>query len=387
MRLLPFFFAVPALAHGAVETFVETFDGDGPYQSITNDLVGFDNPGWEVYSDDGFAAGGFHFQNDGHAEQEEVDILERTLTGVGSFRMTVELNDLDMGEITEQSSPLSFGKISVRLRFHEDPAGGINSVYMLTSESLSDGQVWSFGADSSFAGAGGDVPRGPRVVMEMMFDATKSEITYTYDNDRDDEIAPIQFGPLAYTGATQGTLLLTIVTASNDSGKFDGVLDFLSITPFSDIEGDFNGNGILDAADIDQLSEQVRSTTNDPLYDLSADSLVDDLDRQVWVHDLKQTYFGDADLNGSFDSTDLVQVLASGEYEDDVALNSTWITGDWDGDGDFTSGDLVVALADGGYDAVHDAAAVPEPAGVVLAMAASAVVATCSRRRPKTRRQ
>jgi hypothetical protein len=86
----------------AVETFIETFDGDGPYQSITNDLVGFDNLGWEVYSDDGFAAGGFHIQNDGEAEVEESDILERTLTGVGSFRMRIELNDLDMGDVTAE---------------------------------------------------------------------------------------------------------------------------------------------------------------------------------------------------------------------------------------------------------------------------------------------
>jgi hypothetical protein len=167
-------------------------------------------------------------------------------------------------------------------------------------------------------------------------------------------------------------------------GKSDGVLDFLSVTPFSDVPGDFNGNGILDAADIDQLSEQVRSNANDPLYDLNADAFVNDLDRQVWVHDLKSTYFGDADLNGTFDSTDLVQVLASGEYEDGVALNSTWLTGDWDGDGDFTSGDLVVALSDGGYEA-GATAAVPEPTPV-LTMTAAAVIGARRHRRSKTRR-
>jgi hypothetical protein len=93
---------------------------------------------------------------------------------------------------------------------------------------------------------------------------------------------------------------------------------------------------------------------------------------------------GDADLNGSFDSTDLVQVLAFGEYEDGVELNSTWLTGDWDGDGDFTSGDLVVALADGGYEA--GAAAVPEPASAMLAMASAALVPMCRRRHSKTHR-
>jgi hypothetical protein len=182
----------------------------------------------------------------------------------------------------------------------------------------------------------------------------------------------------------QQTQLLRMSAGSNDAGKFDGVLDFLSITPFSDIEGDFNGNGILDAADIDQLSKQVRTSTNDPIYDLNADAVVNDLDRQVWIHDLKQTFFGDADLNGSFDSVDLVQVLASGEYEDAVDLNSTWLTGDWNGDGDFTSGDLVTALADGGYEG-GVAATVPEPARAVPAMAAAAFLAIRNRSRPALR--
>ena len=36
---------------------------------------------------------------------------------------------------------------------------------------------------------------------------------------------------------------------------------------------------------------------------------------------------GDTDLSGSFDTSDLVQVLVSGEYEDDIELNSMWHRG------------------------------------------------------------
>jgi hypothetical protein len=43
--------------------------------------------------------------------------------------------------------------------------------------------------------------------------------------------------------------------------------------------GDFNGNGVLDAEDIDLLSNVVRLGTHDPLYDLTADGLVDEVDR------------------------------------------------------------------------------------------------------------
>ncbi len=50
-----------------------------------------------------------------------------------------------------------------------------------------------------------------------------------------------------------------------------------------------------------------------------------------------------------FDSTDLVDVLRFGEYEDRFGGNSTWQEGDWNGDGDFDSSDLVLAFRSGGY--------------------------------------
>jgi hypothetical protein len=146
--------------------------------------------------------------------------------------------------------------------------------------------------------------------------------------------------------------------------------------------GDFDTDGALGATDIDLLSAQVRAVSTDPDYDLNGDGAVDDLDRGVWVHELKRTHFGDADLDGEFASPDLVQVLASGQYEDDVALNSTWGTGDWSGDGEFASGDLVLALADGGYDArPRRALAVPAPLSFWLFSLALLFVSPLSRMR------
>jgi hypothetical protein len=89
------------------------------------------------------------------------------------------------------------------------------------------------------------------------------------------------------------------------------------------------------------------------------------------VVDLKQAWFGDADLDGQFNSSDLVSVLASGHYEDSLPGNSTWTTGDWNGDGDFTTSDLITALADGGYEQGPRlvVGAVPEPSRMLLLMA------------------
>ena len=58
---------------------------------------------------------------------------------------------------------------------------------------------------------------------------------------------------------------------------------------------------------------------------------------------------GDANLDGVFDTADLVQILQIGEYEDTVAGNSVWQDGDWNQDGDFDVHDLVFALQHGAY--------------------------------------
>ena len=134
------------------------------------------------------------------------------------------------------------------------------------------------------------------------------------------------------------------------------------------IAGDFDGNGVLEANDIDLLSAEVRGGNNPPSFDLNGDNLVNSGDRNVWVNELKKTYFGDADLNGEFNSGDFVAVFQAGEYEDGVAGNSSWSTGDWDGNADFDSGDFVVAFQAGGFEQGPRAAvpAVPEPASWVL---------------------
>ena len=60
---------------------------------------------------------------------------------------------------------------------------------------------------------------------------------------------------------------------------------------------------------------------------------------------------GDANLDGGFDSSDLVAVFQTGEYEDGIAGNSVWADGDWNGDGEFDSSDIVTAFQAGRYTA------------------------------------
>jgi hypothetical protein len=148
----------------------------------------------------------------------------------------------------------------------------------------------------------------------------------------------------------------------------------------SSLTGDFDGSGALDLADIDDLTAQSAGGTNPLEYDLNADTLVNDADVKTWVSDLYGSWIGDADLNGEFNSSDLVVVLAAGTYEADVA--AVWSTGDFNGDGRASSTDLVAALADGGYESGPRpaVAAVPEPASNGLLLISGVVIGLIRRR-------
>jgi hypothetical protein len=152
------------------------------------------------------------------------------------------------------------------------------------------------------------------------------------------------------------------------------------------VPGDFDSDQLLTANDIDLLSAEVRAGTNSAAFDVTGDNLVNEADRTEWVNVLKATYFGDANLDLEFNSSDLVAVLAAGTYEADV--DATWATGDFDGNGRTNSSDLVAALAGGGYELGPRAAvsAVPEPSGGMLLVAASGMMAAWYRGRRRNPR-
>ncbi len=145
--------------------------------------------------------------------------------------------------------------------------------------------------------------------------------------------------------------------------------------------GDLNDNGVLDVSDIDAVSQAVATGSTETRFDMNADGNVDVADVNTWVKDLKYTWIGDANLDGEFNSGDLVAVFTAGEYQDATENNSTWGTGDWNADGDFTSGDLVAAFIDGGYGLGPSAGvnAVPEP--TTLSMLIIALIGGAIRRR------
>ena len=102
---------------------------------------------------------------------------------------------------------------------------------------------------------------------------------------------------------------------------------------------------------------------------------------QVWATNLKNTWVGDANLDGEFNSADFVEVFQAGKYEkDELAL---WSEGDWNADERFDSGDFVAAFQNGGYEMGMrgELAAVPEPKCMELIMVAICCLGHIRRRR------
>jgi hypothetical protein len=121
-------------------------------------------------------------------------------------------------------------------------------------------------------------------------------------------------------------------------------------SPIGGLPGDFTADGVLDGADLALLCAAIRAGEHASQYELTGDDRVDLEDLDFMVHDLLKSRLGDANLDGRFDSNDLVLVFQSGSYEDTVEDNAAWASGDWNCDGDFDSSDLVAAWAEGGYE-------------------------------------
>ncbi|MEZ6119803.1 MAG: hypothetical protein R3C28_24995 [Pirellulaceae bacterium] len=137
--------------------------------------------------------------------------------------------------------------------------------------------------------------------------------------------------------------------------------------------GDVNGDDQVTIEDIDSLTSHILANGSLPVFDMDLSGYVDQTDRQFWVQQIVGTTFGDANLDGQFDSSDLVRVFEYGQYEDALLRNSGWAAGDWNGDGEFTSTDLTYAFQSGQYEAAGKLLAVPEPTASLFVLLLAAL--------------
>lgn len=124
---------------------------------------------------------------------------------------------------------------------------------------------------------------------------------------------------------------------------------------YGNLRGDLNHDGNVDLDDINLLLWAINNGVADERFDLNGDGQVDNLtdgDLDQLILYILSTYYGDANLDGEYNSADLAYVFGFGfgEYDDGDNDNSTWEEGDRDGDGDFDSSDFVLAQTYNSYE-------------------------------------
>ena len=123
-----------------------------------------------------------------------------------------------------------------------------------------------------------------------------------------------------------------------------------------DLIGDFDESGILDAPDIDALSEQVSMGDYDIEFDLNDDEVLSELDREFWIKELVGTLTGDADLNGAVEFADFLSLSSS------FGEKAGWANGDFDGDQRVQFADFLLLSQSFGQ-TTQEIATVPEGSG------------------------
>lgn len=189
-----------------------------------------------------------------------------------------------------------------------------------------DGDVDLLGVDHWYENQGQlDFVLRPHPIDAWVTTNTTSVGVLDLDNDGDDD----------FVGYNQGLLGSLTVLLNEASAAVD--FDF-----------DINLDGAIDGLDVDALCFAVSQGMTDERFDADGDGEVGQRDLLPLLERLNSV-FGDANFDGMFGASDLVQILAAGLYGQGQSEDAVWSSGDFNCDGQVDSSDLVLAMQNSPY--------------------------------------
>ncbi len=262
---------------------------------------------------------------------EYVELLNRT-------NVAVDLGDWELRggvDIDLNDQILAAGESMLVLSFNPNSAGNVDRLEAFRAH-------YEIGVEVILAGGfSGQLGNGDDRVVLLRYDATID--THVME----DEVLYDDLAPWPVNADGRGDSLTRVAL----SGYGNEPTNWLAAAPspgrMSTVNADFNNDGLINSVDIDLLCVAVG--TDAPQFDLNGDQMIDTKDMSFLLDRVLRVPMGDANLDGVFDSSDLVTIFVAGEFEDGVIGNSGWASGDWNCDREFDSSDLVAAFQAGSY--------------------------------------
>lgn len=307
------------------------------------------------------------------------DFYEKSNGGAGNNRAA---NATDLGVVVDGGS----AEIGIDGR-------GTNRVFSTQTDYVSiddnsDIDFYAFTVDSASTVDVTMNPLGPTYLIgpqngnQSTFNAmTRSNLALAlFDTNQSTILASANAGGLgdsefiSFDVSSPGEYYVRVTGSANDIQLYDLTVSATSLT--SPVTGDFDGNGLFECADVDDLVSRIASGSTDLAYDMNGDTFIDGGDLTEWLavagaENLvsgNSYVVGDANLDGTVDGQDFLSWNAN-----KFTVTPAWCSGDFTADGQVDGLDFLVWNANK-FLSADVLQAVPEPASMLLMFLAAGLL-------------